>query len=105
MALNGYSLSGSPSCLSCSPCPCSPGGGEGDAGGLRPCTPTSSPHYARPNTSPHINKFLAREPPSGSKRVALRVGDDRFVSGYLLFNSYSLNFLKICINSKMDFCI
>ncbi|XP_042227629.1 glucocorticoid-induced transcript 1 protein-like isoform X2 [Homarus americanus] len=37
-------------------------------------SPTSAPTLA---TSPHINKFLAREPPDGCERVALKQHEDR----------------------------
>ncbi|XP_071531018.1 glucocorticoid-induced transcript 1 protein-like isoform X3 [Panulirus ornatus] len=37
-------------------------------------SPTSAPMLA---TSPHINKFLAREPPDGCERVALKLHEDR----------------------------
>ncbi|KAF2360575.1 Glucocorticoid-induced transcript 1/FAM117 [Trinorchestia longiramus] len=66
----GYSpLDCSFSPLACSP-PSSPLGsptaaGEDDGGRLRP------------NSSPHINKFLAREPPTGSQRVALKIREGR----------------------------
>lgn len=37
-------------------------------------SPTSTPALA---TSPHINKFLAREPPDGCEKVALKLHEDR----------------------------
>lgn len=37
-------------------------------------SPTNVPPLA---TSPHINKFLAREPPDGCEKVALKLHEDR----------------------------
>lgn len=63
----------SPSCYTFSPCPSTPPAGEYDA----PHTPTADDDSIslRHNTSPHINKFLAREPPTGSQRVALKLSE------------------------------
>lgn len=38
-------------------------------------SPTNVPPLA---TSPHINKFLAREPPDGCEKVALKLHEDRY---------------------------
>lgn len=46
-------------------------------------SPTSVPMLA---TSPHINKFLAREPPDGCERVALKLHEDRYY-GVSLFST------------------
>ncbi|XP_018027716.1 uncharacterized protein LOC108682959 [Hyalella azteca] len=61
----------SPIDCSFSPVACSPSGSPLDS-------PTAEGDgKLRSNSSPHINKFLAREPPTGSQRVALRVRDGR----------------------------
>lgn len=60
------------------------------AGGSRGSTPEQERGEGRLGTSPHINKFLAREPPDGCEKVNLKFVED---VRYLIFFSHFFSFM------------